>query len=144
MFDFIHSYVFRPHPLNPHLHFHPHICPSPLTSTSTSTSTSTPTPSSPSQLVESFCTDYDDILRVIDRPERMQNIMVGRGEPSGTYVTIFLSLLLFSNYSTYPPIIPYFLLCLSLYFRACSYSNFNTLYLSLFHLRSILYPYSFF
>ena len=46
--------------------------------------------SSPSQLVESFCTDYDDILRVIDRPERMQNIMVGRGEPSGKYVATFL------------------------------------------------------
>jgi hypothetical protein len=60
--------------LHLHLHLKSHVCDY----------------SSPSQLVESFCTDYDDILRVIDRPERMQNIMVGRGEPSGTHVVSFL------------------------------------------------------
>lgn len=36
-----------------------------------------------SQLVESFCTDRDDIIRLTDRPERFQDIMDGRTAPSG-------------------------------------------------------------
>ena len=34
-----------------------------------------------SQLVESFCTDRDDVIRKLDRPERFQDIMVGRTPP---------------------------------------------------------------
>ena len=35
-----------------------------------------------SQLVESFCTDRDDIIRLTDRPERFQDIMAGRSIPA--------------------------------------------------------------
>ena len=34
-----------------------------------------------SQLVESFCTDRDDVIRLTDRPERFQDIMAGRSIP---------------------------------------------------------------
>ena len=114
--------------LSVHLHFHlhphrhSHVCSS----------------SSPSQLVESFCTDYDDILRVIDRPERMQNIMVGRGEPSGTYVATFLLTYSLSRspsvyLSTYLPLFSPISLNLDLAFAfvlilRSSYSSFDSLF----------------
>ena len=34
-----------------------------------------------SELVESFCTDRDDVIRKLDRPERFQDVMVGRVVP---------------------------------------------------------------
>jgi hypothetical protein len=35
-----------------------------------------------SQLVATFCTERDDVLRRVDRPERLQEVLVGRDAPS--------------------------------------------------------------